>query len=70
VNADWWFAWAVSNGTPVLITILVVLWMRGLWRRQLERGEAILAVQRENSELLRNAVALLQDIREISKGRP
>jgi len=49
---------------------LVVLWMRGLWRRQLERGEAILAVQRENSELLRNAVALLQDIREISKGRP
>jgi hypothetical protein len=70
MNAEWWTAWAVSNGTPIVITVVIVLWMRGLWRRQLDRAEAILAVQRENGELLRNAVALLQDIREISKGKP
>ncbi len=70
MDAEGWTAWALANGTPVVICIVIVLWMRGLWRRQLDRSEAMLAVPRENSELLRQSTARLEDIREILKGKP
>ena len=69
MNAEWWFAWILANGTPLLIALVVVLWMRGLWRKQIEGAEAMLVVANKNADLLRQAVARLEEIRDNIKGK-
>ena len=68
-NGYWWFQWAAANGTPLLLFAVIALWMRRFWRRNLERAEEMLRVTRDNGELLRQATARLEEIREILKGK-
>jgi hypothetical protein len=68
VSAEWSY-WPEYNLPTFAITAAILIWVRRLWNRQLDRVDGSLAVQRENNELLRRAVALLEDIRENSKGK-
>ena len=69
-EAYWWFEWAVANGTPVFMVIVIVIWMRKLWRQQADRAEVIVSATRENIDLLRQATAHLEEIRDILKAKP
>jgi hypothetical protein len=70
VNADWWTSWLTYNGPYLLITLVSVIWVGRLWRRQFNRSDLAMAIQHENTELLRQMLARLTEIRDISKGKP
>jgi hypothetical protein len=68
--SDAWTYWLEYNLPPIAICLAFVIWGRRQWKRQAERVEANLALLRENNELQRQTVALLEGIREALKGKP
>jgi hypothetical protein len=68
VSAEW--GYGLEYNLPTFaITAAIFIRVRRLWKRQLDRVDGSLAVQRENNEPPRRAVAVLEDIRENSKGK-
>jgi hypothetical protein len=67
--SDQWVYWLEYNLPPIAIALALMIWARRLWRRQFERADAMLAIARENNEGLRRTAALLEEIRDILKGK-
>lgn len=68
--SEQWAYWLEWNGPQIFFVVVFLVFALRLWRRQFKKSDEMLAIARENQELLRQSVARLEEVREILKGKP